>query len=248
MFNLNGKVCVVTGGNKGIGRGIVENFAKAGAKVVYALGRDEAALKEVESLFPNVKGIKLDVTDVAGIKAFVASIKEEHANIDVLVNNAGITRDTLIQRMTDDDWNQVLDINLKGLFNMSREIAPVMMKAGVGSIINISSVVGIDGNIGQTNYAAAKGGVIAMTKSWAKEFARKGAQVRVNCIAPGFTQTDMIKTVPDKILEAIAAKIMLQKLGTIEDIANGCLYLACDASQYVTAQTLRIDGGMIFGI
>jgi len=244
-LSLEGKICVVTGGNKGIGRCVVEKFAAADAKLVYALGRDEAALKEVEALYSNIKAVKLDVTDVEGIKAFVKATVAEHGNIDVLVNNAGVTADKPIKMMKDEDWDYVININLKGIFNMAREIGPVMTKNKIGSIINIASIVGIDGNIGQTNYAAAKGGVIAMTKTWAKEFARKGAQVRVNAVAPGFTQTAMTDKIPEKYLDMVKEKILLGKLGQTDDIANACLFFASEASSYITSQVLRVDGGMI---
>ncbi len=165
--------------------------------------------------------------------------------MDVLVNNAGITRDAMIHKMTDADWDAVINVNLKGVFFMTRAIAPLMMEAGRGAIVSISSIVGLDGNVGQTNYAATKGGVVAMTKGWAREFARKGAKVRVNAVSPGYTRTPMIASVPEKVLEPIIAKTPLGRLAEIRDIANAVLFLASDESEFITGQVLRVDGGLV---
>ncbi len=190
--------------------------------------------------------MELNVTDVENVKAVVAEIAERDGRIDVLVNNAGITRDALIQKMSDDDWNAVVSVNLKGVFNVTREVGPVMMGTGSGSIISMASVVALDGNIGQSNYAATKGGVVSMTKTWAKEFARKGAQVRANAIAPGFIRTPMTEAVPEKILEGIVGKTPLGRMGEPEDIARCALFLASDDSSFITSQTIRVDGGLVF--
>ncbi len=244
-MRMQGKVCVVTGGARGIGRGIVETFAREGAAKVYALDMNDKEFPALEANFPNVKGAVVNVTDSGAVNALVARIKEESGRIDVLVNNAGITRDNLIQKMSDSDWDAVIDVNLKGVFIMTRAVAPLMMEAGSGSIVSISSVVGLDGNIGQTNYAATKGGVVAMTKGWAKEFARKGAKVRANCVSPGYTRTPMIETVPEKVLEPIIAKTPLGRLAEIQDIANAVLFLSSEESAFVTGQVLRVDGGLV---
>jgi len=169
---------------------------------------------------------------------------KKYGRIDILVNNAGITRDALVQKMTDDMWNLVIDVNLKGVFNLTRLVGPLMMTNNYGSIINISSVVGEYGNIGQTNYAATKAGVIGMSKTWAKEFARKGANVRCNAIAPGYVMTDILKTVPEDLLAKFASMTMLGRLGQPEEIANAALFLASDESSYVTGHVLSVNGGM----
>jgi len=244
-MRLEGKVCIVTGGARGLGRAMVERFAEEGAKVVYACDLNEEALKELENKYENVKGYKLSVTDRVAIAEFKEKVMLEEGKVDVLVNNAGITRDALIQKMTEEDWDMVIDVNLKGVFNMTQQFGPEMMKAGKGSIINISSVVGIYGNIGQTNYAATKGGVISMTKTWAKEFARKGAQVRVNAIAPGFIKTPMTKDLPEKVIELVKSKTVLQRMGEPEEIANTALFLASDESSFITGQVISVDGGLV---
>lgn len=175
---------------------------------------------------------------------FFESIIEKFGKVDILVNNAGITRDALIQKMTEEMWDLVINVNLKGLFNIAQLVGPQMMENGEGSIINIASVVGEFGNVGQTNYAATKAGVIGMTKTWAKEFARKGAKVRVNSVAPGYINTEMMKTVPEKVLENMRAKTMIGRLGEPEEIANAVLFLASDESSYITGHNLSVNGGM----
>jgi 3-oxoacyl-[acyl-carrier protein] reductase len=245
MDRMKGKVCVVTGGARGIGRGIVETFAREGAKAVWALDMNDAEFPALEKAYPNVKGAVVNVTDSGAVNALVARIKAESGGIDALVNNAGITRDGLIQKMSDEDWDAVINVNLKGVFVMTRAVAPLMMEAGSGSIVSISSVVGLDGNIGQSNYAATKGGIVAMTKGWAKEFARKGAKVRANAVSPGYTRTPMIASVPEKVLEPIVAKTPLGRLAEIEDIANAVLFLSSWEAAFITGQVLRVDGGLV---
>jgi 3-oxoacyl-[acyl-carrier protein] reductase len=242
---MNGKVCIVTGGARGIGRGIVETFAREGAARVWALDVNDAEFPALEAAFPNVKGAVINVTDSAAVNALVERIVAESGHIDAIVNNAGITRDGLIQKMSDDDWDAVINVNLKGVFILTRAVAPHMMAAGSGSIVSIASVVGLDGNIGQSNYAAAKGGIVAMTKGWAKEFARKGAKVRVNSVSPGYCRTPMIATVPEKVLEPIIAKTPLGRLAEIKDIANAVLFLSSDDAEFITGQVLRVDGGLV---
>ena len=178
------------------------------------------------------------------IKQLVSDVEAKFGQIDILVNNAGITRDAMTRKMTDDMWDLVIDINLKGVFNLTRHIGPHMEEMGGGSIINISSVVGEYGNIGQANYAASKAGVLGLTKTWAKEFARKGVPVRVNAIAPGYIMTDMMKTVPEDLLKKFAGLTMLGRLGQPEEIAKAALFLASDDSSYVTGHTLSVNGGM----
>ena len=242
---LTNKVCVVTGGAQGIGRCIVETFAKQGALKVYACDMNHEVMAELESEYSNVCATQLNVCDRDAIITFVTELKERHGNIDVLVNNAGITRDNLLNRMSEDDWDMVVNVNLKGVFNMTQAVSPIMIEHGVGSIITMSSVVGTDGNVGQSNYAATKGGVISMTKGWAKEFSHKGIQVRANCVAPGFVETPMTKDLPEKVLDYMKKKTPLGRMGKPQDIANGVLFLASDNAAFITGQTLKIDGGLV---
>jgi 3-oxoacyl-[acyl-carrier protein] reductase len=244
-MRMNGKVCVVTGGARGIGRGIVETFAREGAKRVWALDVNDAEFPALEKAFPAARGMVVNVTDSAAVNAAVERMVSESGAIDVLVNNAGITKDAMIYRMADADWDAVIGVNLKGVFLMTRAVAPRMMEKGSGSIISIASIVGLDGNIGQTNYAASKGGIVAMTKGWAREFARKGAKVRANAVSPGYTRTPMIESVPAKVLEPIIARTPLGRLAEIQDIANAVLFLAGDESAFITGQVLRVDGGLV---
>lgn len=238
MKRLEGKVAVVTGGAKGLGQAISQLYALHGAKVV------AADMGELSYTNENVEGYKLNVTDVEAVQKFYDYVIEKYGKIDILVNNAGITADAMTRKMTDDQWNRVIDVNLKGVFNLTRLIGPQMENSGYGSIINISSVVGVFGNIGQANYAATKAGVIGLTMTWAKEFARKGANVRVNAIAPGYIMTDILKTVPQELLDKFAALTMLGRLGQPEEIANVALFLASDEASYITGQTLNVNGGM----
>ncbi|MBD1558859.1 beta-ketoacyl-ACP reductase [Vibrio sp. S9_S30] len=242
---FNNKICVVTGAAQGIGKAIVERFSEQGATKVYALDMNEQVLKEAFSNHENVQAVTVNICDRNAIAALVNEIQSEFGRIDVLVNNAGITRDGLIDRMTEQDWDQVIDVNLKGVFNLTQAIAPIMIENNYGSIVTMSSVVGTDGNIGQTNYAATKGGVIAMTKGWAKEFARKGAQVRANCVAPGFIETPMTADLPEKVLDMMKAKTPLGRMGKPEDITNGVEFLASDKASFITGQVLKIDGGLV---
>jgi len=244
MDRMKGKTCVVTGGARGIGKGIVETFVREGAARVWALDVNAADFAAMEKAMPTVRCAAVDVTDSAAVNSLVARIKEESGRIDVLVNNAGITRDALIQKMDDAAWAAVIAVNLTGVFNMTRAVAPLMMEAGSGSIVSISSVVGLDGNIGQTNYAATKGGIVAMTKGWAKEFARKGAKVRANAVSPGYTRTPMTESVPEKVLEPIIARTPLGRMAEVQDIANGVLFLASEEAAFITGQVLRVDGGL----
>lgn len=238
MGRLDGKVAVVTGGAKGLGQSISERFASEGAIVI------AADMGELSYECKNVFGYKLNVTDVEGIQKFYDEIMEKYGKIDILVNNAGITKDAMTHKMTDDMWNAVINVNLKGVFNLTRLIGPQMTANNYGSIINISSVVGLFGNIGQANYAATKAGVLGLTMTWAKEFARKGQNVRVNAIAPGYIMTDILKTIPQDLLDKFAQLTMLKRLGQPEEIANAALFLASDEASYVTGHTLSVNGGM----
>ncbi|MCW8352526.1 SDR family oxidoreductase [Citrobacter portucalensis] len=238
---MHNKICIVTGAAQGIGRKIVEIFSQAGAAKIYACDIQHGDGEVLKNVIP----VTLNVCDRQAIQEVVNKIQQQDGHIDVLVNNAGVTRDNLINKMTEQDWDLVIDINLKGVFNMTQAVAPIMMENNTGSIITMSSVVGTDGNIGQSNYAATKGGVIAMTKGWAKEFARKGAKVRANCVAPGFVVTPMTKDLPEKVIDHMIAKTPLGRMATAEDIANGVLFLASEKSSFITGQTLKIDGGLV---
>jgi len=237
-MRLEGKVAVVTGGARGLGACMCQIFAREGAKVIAADIGDMTYEAE------NVSYYRLNIIDTESCQKFYNEIMEKYGRIDILVNNAGITRDSMTRKMTDDMWDIVLSVDLKGVFNLTRLIGPQMEANGSGAIVNISSVVGEYGNIGQANYAAAKAGVIGLTKTWAKEFARKGAAVRVNCIAPGYTMTDMLKTVPQDLLDKFAAMTMLGRLGQPVEIANAALFLVSEDASYVTGQVLSVNGGM----
>lgn len=237
-MKLEGKVAVVTGGAKGLGASMAQLFAKEGAKVI------AVDMGEMSYTCENVEGYSLNVTDVEACQKFYDYAMEKYGKIDILVNNAGITRDGMTRKMTDDMWNLVIDVNLKGVFNLTRLIGPQMEDKGSGAIVSISSVVGVFGNVGQANYSATKAGVMGLTKTWAKEFARKGANVRVNAIAPGYTMTDILKTVPQDLLDKFAKMTMLGRLGQPEEIASVALFLVSDDASYITGQVIQVDGGM----
>ena len=235
-FSLEGKVALVTGGARGIGKEIVLKFAENGATVI------SGDLIDADYSHANVSHIKLNVTDRENIKEVAKELKEKYGKIDILVNNAGITRDSLLQRMKETDWDLVVDINLKGVYNVMQGLVSLLLKSEGASVINMASVVGLDGNMGQTNYAATKGGVIAMTKTWAKEFGRK--KLRSNAIAPGFIKTDMTHVLPEEIVEKVLDNTPLQSMGDAQDVANAALFLASDMSKFVTGQVVRVDGGL----
>lgn len=237
-MRLEGKVAVITGGARGLGESMARIFAAEGATVI------AADMGEMSYECEGVTGKLLNVTDSAACETFFNEVVSEFGKIDILVNNAGVTRDALTRKMTEEQWDFVIDVNLKGVFNLTRHVGPHMQANNYGSIINISSVVGTFGNIGQANYAATKAGVVGLSKTWAKEFSMKGANVRVNTIAPGYTMTDILKTVPQDLLDKFAAMTMLGRLAQPEEIAKAALFLASDDASYVTGQTLGVDGGM----
>ncbi len=240
MNRVEGKIALVTGSARGIGRAVVERLAEEGAKLVISCDMGEATYEQT-----NVRHEILNVTDRAAVAALIAKIEAEFGRIDILVNNAGITKDALLVRMTEDQWDAVINVNLKGVFNMTQAVAPLMTKNKVGSIITLSSVVGLYGNVGQTNYAATKGGVITMTKTWAKELARKGAQIRANCVAPGFIETPMTADLPEKVIQGMKDKTPLGRMGKPEDIANAILFLASEESSFITGQVIAVTGGLV---
>lgn len=237
-MRLENKIAVITGGSRGLGGCMAQLFAKEGAKVV------AVDMGDMTYECQNVEYYKLNVTDRAACKEFYDWVIGKYGRVDILVNNAGITRDAMTRKMTDENFDLVIDVNLKGVFNLTRYIGPQMEDIGGGAIVNISSVVGLFGNIGQINYSATKSGVIGMTKTWAKEFARKGVPVRVNAVAPGYTMTDMMKTVPEDLLKQFAQQTMLKRLGQPEDIAKAALFLVSDDASYVTGHVLEVTGGM----
>lgn len=233
------KVAIITGGTSGIGYATAIKMAKSGI-IVYAAARKDKHFEEA-----NIKYHYVDVTDKASCKRLFDDVVTEQGRIDILVANAGITDDALTVKMTDEQFDSVINANLKGVFNIVRFIGPFMEKQGYGSIVTISSIVGEQGNIGQINYSASKGAVISMTKTWAKEFSRKGAKVRVNVVAPGYVETKMVETVPKNLLERFASQTMLQRLGQPEEIAEVIAFLASDAASYITGTVINVNGGLM---
>ncbi len=241
MNRLENKVCIVTGGAQGIGKAIVETYAREGAKVVYSVD-----MGETETEFANVESVSLNVTNKDGITEFVNRVVEEHGRIDVIVNNAGITRDSLVTKMTDDQWDLVIDVNLKAPHLLVQACANQLMSQDTASIINVSSISGVYGNVGQANYAATKAGVNGLMMSWTKELSRKGAKIRANSIAPGFIGTPMVEAMPEKVIEGMKSKVLFGELGKPQDVANVALFLGSDESAYMTGQVLEISGGIKF--
>lgn len=246
-MKLKDKIALITGASSGIGRAIAIKYAKEGAKVVVNYsGNSQGANEVVDEIIKNggiAEAIKCDVSSHEDVESMTKYVIEKYSRIDILVNNAGITRDTLLMKMTPEDFDRVIDINLKGAFNTIQCISRGMIRQRSGRIINIASVVGITGNIGQANYAASKAGVIALTKSAAKEFAPRN--ITVNAIAPGFIKTRMTDVLGEKVMDDILSKIPVKKAGNPEDIAFTALFLAMDESNYITGQVINVDGGMV---
>ena len=237
---------VITGSARGIGFAIAEAFAGQGAHpVIIDINKQvvDEAMQKLQDKGYSVSGYVGDVTNSSQMDEVFSAIIEERGKIDCLINNAGITRDNLLLRMREEEWRMVLEINLTGTFICTQKVFKYMMKARSGSIINIASVIGIMGNAGQANYAASKGGIIAFTKSCAKEFASRN--IRVNAVAPGFIETEMTAKLPESVVEGYAKAIALQKMGKPEDVAKLCLFLASEESAYITGQTIAIDGGLV---
>lgn len=241
--NLNGEVVLVTGASRGIGAAIADLLAARGAKVVGTATTDAGA-QAITTRMASVGGVGkvLDVTDSAAVEAVIEDIGKSIGPISVLVNNAGITRDQILMRMKDEDWNLILDTNLSSVYRTSKAVMRGMMKARKGRIINIASVIGLTGNAGQANYAAAKAGIIAFSKSLAKEIGSRG--ITVNVVAPGFIQTDMTDTLPEEAKQALMGQIALSRLGSPSDIAEAVAFLAGPAAAYITGETLNVNGGM----
>jgi 3-oxoacyl-[acyl-carrier protein] reductase len=244
-MNFENKVALITGGAQGIGKEIAVSFAKSKAKVIlFDVQEDKLFLAKNDlSRYSETEYFKVDVTNLKEVEDAVNKIIDKFSRIDILVNKAGITRDNLLLRLKEEDWDKVIAINLKGVFNCSKAVSKFMLKQRSGSIINIASVIGIMGNAGQANYAASKGGIIAFTKSSAKEFASRN--IRVNAIAPGFIETEMTKKLSEDVIKSYRQAIPLNRMGKPEDVADLCLFLASDLSGYITGQTIQVDGGLI---
>jgi 3-oxoacyl-[acyl-carrier protein] reductase len=244
---IQNKNAIVTGGTRGIGREIARTFAQNGANIAinYRSYNEETKnlIEELESFGVKVVAVKCDVTNEEELNNFIKEIKDKFESIDILVNNAGITKDGLIMRMSEKDFNDVINVNLKGTFNTTKAVSSVMVKQRQGKIINISSVVGVTGNAGQCNYAASKAGVIGFSKSVARELASRN--INVNVIAPGYINTDMTKVLPDKVKEEVIKTIPMKKIGDPKEIANLALFLSSNLSDYITGQVINVDGGMV---
>ena len=247
MKLLEGKNVIITGASRGIGRGIAKTFAEHGANVAFTYSSSEGPALELENELTKsgvkAKAYKSNAASFSEAEELVASVLEDFGSIDVLINNAGITKDNLLMRMSEEDFDTVIEVNLKSVFNMTKAIQRTMLKQRNGSIVNMSSVVGVKGNAGQTNYAASKAGMIGFTKSVALELGSRN--IRCNAIAPGFIETEMTEKLDEKTVQGWREAIPLKRGGSPEDVANACLYLASDLSTYVTGQVLNVDGGML---
>ena len=247
MKLLQGKTAIVTGATRGIGKGVVLEFANHGANVLFTYSSSEKLAKELEDKFKDsdviVKGYKSDASSYDECVILIEKILKDFTEIDILVNNAGITKDNLLIRMSEDDFDKVIDVNLKSVFNMTKAVQRTMLKQRSGSIINMSSVVGVKGNAGQSNYAASKAGIIGFSKSIALELGSRN--IRCNVIAPGFIETEMTKVLDEKVVEEWRNSIPLQRGGNPKDIAGTCLWLASDLSSYVTGQIIHVNGGLL---
>ena len=247
MKLLEGKTAIITGASRGIGRGIAQVFAKHGANVAFTYSASAEAAKELEnelaSFGVKAKGYQSNAADFNEAQKLVDDVVAEFGAIDILINNAGITKDNLLMRISEEDFDKVIEVNLKSVFNMTKAVQKTMLKQRYGSIINMSSVVGVKGNAGQTNYAASKAGVIGFTKSVALELGSRN--IRCNAIAPGFIETEMTAKLPEDVVKGWRENIPLKRGGTPEDVANACIFLASDMSAYVTGQVLNVDGGML---
>ncbi len=253
-MRMQNRVVLITGGAAGIGKATAEKFVSEGATVIIADVNEAAGMATAAALGHGAAFNKVNVTDRAAVQAWVDGLVERYGRIDVLVNNAGIVRDNqlvrfkdgeLVKQMPEADFDLVIAINLKGVFNCTQAVAPVMIKQGGGVILSASSVVGLDGNFGQTNYVATKAGVIGMTKVWARELGKYG--IRVNAVAPGFTATEILSSMPEKIIDGMIGRTPLGRMGQPEDIANAYLFLASDEASFISGAVLRVDGGLVVG-
>lgn len=245
-MRLQGKVAIITGGANGIGKATAARFLQEGAHVAI-WDINEVAGKALATTWAaqgaSCKFYRVDTANLEAVTEMAEAVARDFGQIDILVNNAGITRDASMKKITSAQWQQVIDVNLTGVFNCTKAVSPFMLERGYGRILNASSIVGIYGNFGQTNYVAAKAGVIGMTKVWAREFGRKG--VTVNAVAPGFIQTEMVDTIPKEYLAQLGERTPVGRMGTPEDIANAYLFLASDEAGFITGVTLSVDGGLV---
>ena len=247
MKILKGKTAIITGATRGIGRGIAKTFAEHGANVLFTYSSSSDLAKEIENELTNkeivVKGFKSDASNFEDCQRLVDEITKDFPVVDILINNAGITKDNLLMRMQEQDFDRVIEVNLKSVFNMTKAIQRTMLKQRFGSIINMGSVVGVKGNAGQSNYAASKAGIIGFSKSIALELGSRN--IRCNVIAPGFIETEMTEVLDEKVVEEWRNSIPLKRGGTPFDIANTCVWLGCDMSSYITGQTIHVNGGLL---
>lgn len=247
MKLLEGKTALVTGASKGIGRKIAEKFAEQGANVAFtylsSVEKGQALEQELQALGTKVKGYRSDASKFDQAEQLITDIVADFGTIDIVVNNAGITKDGLLMRMSEQQWDEVLEVNLKSIFNVTKAASKIMMKNRKGVFINMSSVVGVQGNAGQGNYAASKAGIIGFSKSMAKELGSRN--IRTNVVAPGFIKTEMTEVLDPKVVEGWEAGIPLKRAGETEDVANACVFLASDLSTYITGQVIAVDGGML---
>lgn len=247
MSLLQGKTAIITGASKGIGKGIAEVFAKNGANVAFtylsSVEKGEALEKELSAYGTQVKGYRSDASEMDAAEELIANVVKDFGQIDIVVNNAGITKDNLLMRMTEEDFDRVIKVNLNSVFNMTKAVQRTFLKQRSGSIINISSVVGVKGNAGQANYAASKAGIIGFSKSIAAELGSRN--IRCNVIAPGFIETEMTAVLDENTVQGWRDAIPLKRGGSPEDVANACLFLGSDLSGYITGQVLPVDGGML---
>lgn len=253
-MRMKDKVVLITGGAAGIGKATAARFAEEGAQVVICDVNEAAGQETAKELGPQAAFYKVNVANRAEVQAWVEDVSARYGRIDVMICNAGILRDgqlvkvkegQLVGQMSETDFDLVIAVNLKGVFNCAQAVAPVMIRQGGGVILNATSIVGLDGNFGQTNYVATKSGVIGMTRVWARELGRFG--IRVNAVAPGFTATEILAAMPEKIIEGMKARTPLGRLGDPRDIANAYLFLASDEAAFITGETLRVDGGIVVG-
>lgn len=247
MKLLEGKTALITGASKGIGRKIAEKFAEHGANVAFtylsSVEKGQALEQELQAHSTQVKGYRSDASKFDEAEKLINDIVADFGTLHIVVNNAGITKDGLLMRMTEEQWDEVLDVNLKSIFNVTKAASKIMMKNRQGVFINMSSVVGVQGNAGQSNYAASKAGIIGFSKSVAKELGSRN--IRTNVVAPGFIKTEMTEVLDPKVVEGWAAAIPLKRAGETEDVANACVFLASDMAAYITGQVIPVDGGML---
>lgn len=244
-MKLKDKIAVVTGGSRGLGKAIAQKFLEEGAVVIITATKEETLHKTAEELssLGKIEGFRMDVSKFADVQETIGNIIEKYGRVDILINNAGITADAQLLKMTEEQFDSVIAVNLKGVFSCAKAVAGKMAENGYGRIINISSVTAHNGNFGQTNYTASKAGVIAMTQTWAKELGKKG--ITVNAVAPGYTLTEMVEAVPEKAIDAIKEKTPVKRLGKPEEIAAACVYLSSDEAAFVTGAVLKVDGGLV---